>query len=125
MYIKKNKFIICNKLSVSDFVDEKMKKVERSFYSLNVLGCRPKMMRPETVSFLFKQFSQSIFRYHLDNIFISDKQLSEFDIRQNILVKRIIGLNKFTKTKPLNKALKLVIGRGLLMLQASGANITT
>ena len=73
--------------TINDFIENKMKKVERSFYSLNGLGCRPKMMKPETVSFLYKQFAQSIFRYHLDNIYISEKRLNEFDIRQNILIK--------------------------------------
>ncbi|RMZ99599.1 hypothetical protein BpHYR1_024759 [Brachionus plicatilis] len=58
---------------------------------LNV-GCKPKLMKPETIAFLCKQFSQSIFRYHLDNIFINEKSLKEFDIRQNILIKRFIGL---------------------------------
>ena len=88
-------------------MENKMKKVEKSFYSLNSVGCKPKLMNPETIAFLYKQFSQSIFRYHLDNIFINEKSLKEFDIRQNILIKRFIGLSKFTKTKPLNKALKL------------------
>ncbi|RNA20732.1 hypothetical protein BpHYR1_027271 [Brachionus plicatilis] len=83
---------IGNQKSINDFVENKMKKVEKSFYSLNSVGCKPKLMKPETIAFIYKQFSQSIFRYHLDNIFINEKSLKEFDIRQNILIKRFIGL---------------------------------
>ncbi|RNA18763.1 hypothetical protein BpHYR1_049643 [Brachionus plicatilis] len=42
---------IGDQYSVNDYVEEKMKKVERSLYSLRSIGCRPKMMKPETVAF--------------------------------------------------------------------------
>ncbi|RNA19720.1 hypothetical protein BpHYR1_040276 [Brachionus plicatilis] len=63
--------------------------VEKSFYSLNSIGCKPKLMKPETIAFLSKQFSQSIFRYHLDNIFINEKSLKEFDIRETLRLPRM------------------------------------
>ena len=76
-------------------------------FSLYPIGCKPRTMRPSTVSFLYKQFCQSILRYSMDIIHISDKKLKELDTRQNILVKNTIGISKFTRTKPLYCALKL------------------
>ena len=47
------------------------------------------------------------FRYQLDNILISEKHLTEYEKRQNILIKRIFGISKFTRTTQLNRALRL------------------
>ena len=65
------------------------------------------MMNPMTVAFLYKQFAQSTFRYYLDNLYITDKMLNDFDISQNILIKKKIGISKFSKTKALNAAINL------------------
>ena len=54
---------------------------------------------------MYKQFCQSIYRYNLDVILISNSKLKELDIRQNILIKKLIGFKKYAK--PLNEALKL------------------
>ena len=77
---------------ITEFVEEKWKKVEKSMYSLYGLGCKPSVMNPNLVGFLYKQYCQSIFRHILDNIYIPSSLLKEFDIRQNILIKRMIGL---------------------------------
>ncbi|RNA06407.1 hypothetical protein BpHYR1_041057, partial [Brachionus plicatilis] len=53
-----------------NFVEEKWNKEEMSFYSLYCLGCKPKAAPPGLVGFLFKQFCQTIFRYHLDLVFV-------------------------------------------------------
>ncbi|RNA02569.1 RNA-directed DNA polymerase from mobile element jockey-like, partial [Brachionus plicatilis] len=45
---------IGNQKSINDFVENKMKKVKKSFYSLNSVGCKPKLMKPETIAFLYK-----------------------------------------------------------------------
>ena len=92
---------------IESFIDGKMRDVEKSMFSLYPIGCKPRTMRPSTVSFLYKQFCQSILRYSMDIIHISDKKLKELDTRQNILVKNTIGISKFTRTKPLYCALKL------------------
>ncbi|RNA21537.1 RNA-directed DNA polymerase from mobile element jockey-like [Brachionus plicatilis] len=42
---------IGNQKSINDFLENKMKKVEKSFYSLNIVGCKPKLMKPETIAF--------------------------------------------------------------------------
>lgn len=92
---------------INDYLDDKMRKVEKSFFSLYSLGCKPKRMNPMLVSFLYKQFCQSIFRSHLDNLYISNKKLDELEIRQNIMIKSFIGVSKFSRTRPLNDSIKL------------------
>ena len=92
---------------ISNFIEEKWKKVEKSLYSLYGLGCKPMVSSPYLIAFLFKQYCQSIFRHILDNILIPNSMLSELDTRQNLLIKRIIGLKKFTHVSPLYDALKL------------------
>ncbi len=51
-----------------------MSKVERAFYSLYGIGCKPHALNPKTIAFLYKQFCQSIFRYGLDNLLASCEQ---------------------------------------------------
>ena len=98
---------IGNQEYVNIYCDNKMSKVEKSLYSLYGLGCKPKMIHPQLVSFIYKQFCQSIFRFHLDNVFINQTKLKELDVRQNILIKRTIGISKYCKTSLLNEALNV------------------
>jgi len=65
------------------------------------------MLNPFLVSFLFKTYCQSIFRYVLDNVLISESKLKEFEIRQNLLVKQVIGIKKYSKMKELRNAIGL------------------
>jgi hypothetical protein len=96
----KNSFIL-------EFIEEKWKKVEKSMYSLYGLGCKPMGSSPRLISFLFKQYCQSIFRHVLDNVLIPTSLLNELDTRQNLLLKRILGLQKYTHISPLNEALRI------------------
>ena len=89
---------ISNNLFKNQFLEAKMGKVEKAFYSLYGIGCKPHALSPRTIAFLYKQ---SMFRYGLDNLYINNKQLDSFNIRQNILIKRAIGISKFCKTTPL------------------------
>ncbi|CAF1085384.1 unnamed protein product, partial [Brachionus calyciflorus] len=82
---------------VNNYLNEKMRNVEKTMFSLYPLGCKPKHMKPSTIVYLYKQFCQSIFRYHLDIVLINMTKLKELDTRQNILIKRSIVLNKFTR----------------------------
>jgi hypothetical protein len=92
---------------ISNYIEEKWKKVERSFYSLYGLGCKPKMASLDLIGFLYKQFCQSIFRYHLDVVFIGEKKLNEYDIRQNLLLKRAFSIKKFSRFGPMLEAVKV------------------
>lgn len=90
-----------------DFIENKFKKTERSFYSLYKLGCKPYALCPRTIAFIYKQFCQSIFKYGLEVLFLSNKKIDNFNIRQNILIKQAIGISKYTRTKPLFQILKI------------------
>ncbi len=98
---------INNKFSNNDYFEDKMKKVERSFYSLYGLGCKPRHLDPVVIGFIYKQFCQSIFRYGLECLYLTATKLHEFDIRQNILIKQSIGLSKYALSTPLLNALKI------------------
>ena len=91
---------------IYDFFNKQMSKCEKSFYSLYGLGCKPHCLSPRVTAFIYKQFSQSIFRHGIDMLSISANHLKQLEIRQNILIKQAIGL-RYCKTNPLNQALNL------------------
>jgi len=92
---------------IHDFFNKQMSKCEKSFYSLYGLGCKPHCLSPRVTAFIYKQFSQSIFRHGIDMLSISANHLKKLEIRQNILIKQAIGLSRYCKTSPLNQALNL------------------
>jgi hypothetical protein len=98
---------IGNNAFIDQYIDKGFKKMQRSMYSLYSLGFKPKLVCPQTVAFVFKQYCQSILRYCLDNVKIPCKKIDEIDIRQNTLLKNAIGLSKYVKTTPLLKCLKV------------------
>ena len=99
---------IGDNLAKDEFLEEKMNKVEKSFYSLYGLGCKPHALNPKSISFIYKQFCQSIFRYGLEKLNLNSNQIDIFNIRQNILIKkRAFGVSKYYKTKPLFQAMKI------------------
>jgi hypothetical protein len=92
---------------VDEYIEEQFKKVQRSIFSLYSMGFKPKMVSPQTMGFVYKQYCQPTFRYCLENIKIPGKKLDELDVRQNTLIKNAIGLNKFVRTTPLLQCLKV------------------
>jgi hypothetical protein len=92
---------------VMKYLEDKWKKVEKNFYSLYGLGCKLKSAAPELVGYLYKQFCQSAFRYHLDLLYISESKIKEFEIRQNLMLKRAIGIRKFGRFSPVLEAIKV------------------
>ena len=98
---------IGDKVTVNNFLKDKFKKVERSFYSLYTLGCRRNKLNPFIISELYKTFSQSILLYGFEILNYSKTAINEINIRQNILIKNTIGLSKYVKTTPLFAALKI------------------
>ena len=43
----------------------------------------------------------------MDNLYLSESKLKEINIRQNLMIKKTIGINKYCRMKPINMALKL------------------
>ena len=91
----------------NNFFEEKFKKVERAFYSLYGLGCKPRHLSPRSIGFIYKQYCQSIIRYGLECLHLPEYKIKEFNIRQNMMLKQAIGLSKFALSTPLLNALKV------------------
>lgn len=98
---------IGNQTFKKEFFEKKFAKCERALYSLYNFGCRPYGLNPKTIGFIFKQYCQSIYNYGLETIYLSCKDLDIYSRRQNILIKKTIGLSKFCKTTPLYNVLKI------------------
>jgi len=96
-----------NEIDKVNYVEKKMQKVERSFYSLHSFGCKKNALSPYTIAYVYKQYCQSIFKYGLELIEMSKRTLKELDTRQSILIKRSVGLSKYAKTKPLINCLRV------------------
>lgn len=99
---------IGNKECIEEFIINKFRKVERSWYMLRKSGCYGEYMNPTLVSFLYKQYCQSIFNYGLENLSVSKVILKELDTRQSILLKNNLGLTKYARSTPLLNALKIL-----------------
>jgi hypothetical protein len=85
---------IGNNKFIDEYIEEKFKKLQRSVFTLYSIGFKPKLVCPQTMAFVYKQYCQPTIRYCLENIKIPHKKLSELDVRQNTVIKNAIGLNK-------------------------------
>ena len=63
---------IGNDATIGEYVEKKFRKVEKAFYSLYSIGCKPNGLHPYTIGFFYKKFCQSIFRYGLESIFLNE-----------------------------------------------------
>jgi hypothetical protein len=52
-----------------------MTKSVKAFYSLRGLGCKISVLNPRVMAFIYKQFCQSILRYGLEIINLSNSRL--------------------------------------------------
>ena len=59
---------IGDKKFVENHFLNKFRKVEKSFYSLNSVGCKPNGINYFLIAKLYKKFCQSIFFYGLEQI---------------------------------------------------------
>ena len=92
---------------VEQFFMEKMSRCERSLYSLRSIGCKTNALNPKTIAFIYKQFCQSILEFGLENLYLSRQSLNQLNVRQNTLIKNIIGLRFWTRTKAFLNELKI------------------
>jgi len=94
-----------NNKFIDEYIEDKFKKLQRSVFTL--YSFKLKLVCPQTMAFVYKQYCQPTFRYCLENIKIPCKKLNELDVRQNTLIKNAIGLNKFARKTPLLLCLKI------------------
>ena len=46
-------------------------------------------------------------RYHFDTLLIGQSKINELEIRQNLLLKRAVGVKKFARFKPMLESIKV------------------
>ena len=80
---------------------------EKALYSLRVLGCKTNALSPFTIAFLYKQFCQSIFKYGLETLYIKKSFLNLLNVRQNILIKNVLGIKLYARSKVLMNVLNI------------------
>ena len=89
------------------FVDDKLEKCVRAFYSLNYFGCRSGGLTPQLTAFMYRTYCQPILSYCLEAVEIGVTALHAYDSRQATLVKRFAGVSKYARSIPLLNALKI------------------
>ena len=92
---------------VEKFYSERMSKAERAMYSLKPLGCSPNKLHPYAIGFIFKQFCQSILKFGFEFVHLRKSFLDGLNIRQNLLLKNILGIRHRARFKPLLNELKV------------------
>ena len=92
---------------MEEFFCEKSRQVERSFYSLYSLGCNNNGFNFHIIANIYKKFCQSIFYYGLEINFIRKQCLNQLRVRQNTLLKNIIGISKFCRSIALMNVVKI------------------
>ena len=100
--------LIGNRESGFKHMDEKFNRVERSLYSLYSLGCRPDGFHPLLSVDIYKKFCQSLFYYGLEVSYLNKTQLQSLNTRQNVLLRRLLGLSKFSSISPIYDALNVM-----------------
>ena len=55
-----------------EFFENKFKSVEKSLYSLKGLVCFYNGANLRTIAFVYKQYSQSVIKFGLENIYLSE-----------------------------------------------------
>ncbi len=90
-----------------EYIEEKFRKCEKSFYSLYGLGCKPNALNPRDISFIYKQFCQSLFKFGFENLFVSKSEIENMNKRQIVLIKQAIGISKYCLTKSLFTCLEI------------------
>ncbi len=81
------------------FYLQKMRSCEKAFYSMKNIGCNPYRLHPLAVGSIYKQYSQSMLKFGFQFFQLRRSFLSMLDVRQNILLKNILGVHHRAKFK--------------------------
>ncbi len=92
---------------VEAFYNEKMSKCEKALYSLKNIGCNPNRLHPLAIGFIYKQYCQSIMKFGFEFVYLRKSFLSKLDIRQNILLKNILGIHHRARFKVVLNIMKV------------------
>jgi hypothetical protein len=92
---------------VEAFYSNKMTKCERALYSLKNIGCNPHKLHPRAIGFIYKQYCQSILKFGFEFVFLRKSFLRKLEIRQNILLKNILGIHHRARFKIVLNTIKV------------------
>jgi len=84
-----------------------MSKCEKALYSLKNIGCNPNRLHPHAIGFIYKQYCQSIMKFGFEFVYFRKSFLSKLDIRQNILLKNILGIHHRARFKVVLNIMKV------------------
>ncbi len=84
---------------VENFYLEKISNCEKALYSLKNIGCNPHKLHPHAIGFIYKQYCQSIVKFGFEYVYLRKTFLNKLDIRQNILLKNILGIHHRARFK--------------------------
>lgn len=107
---------INNKLDYDKFILNKLKLVQKSFFSLYNFGLKPNGLNPNTQAFLYKTYCLSKATYALGCIRLSSSTIKAINIIQNNLIRFSLGLQKYTHISIINKCLKIYDTKTLLLI---------
>ena len=71
------------------------------------LGCSYNGINVRTIALIYLQFSQSIIKFGIENVHLSEFKLGKLNMRQNILIKNCLKLKILTCTMALLQVLKI------------------
>jgi len=92
---------------VEDFYLGKMRSCEKTLYSMKNIGCNPSRLHPVDIGFIYKQYCQSILKYGFEFIQLRKTFLDKLDLRQNTLLKNVLGVRHKARFKVVLNAIKV------------------
>lgn len=90
---------------VDEFYEAKFRSVEKAFFSIRRIGLHKGLLDPGCLSFIYRQFCQSIFLYGLELVHLSKGLLRSLESRQSVILKMAMNLSKFSRSRPLLEAM--------------------
>ena len=85
----------------------KFNKVQKTVFSLKYLGLKTNSISPFLQSFIYKTYCLSTFTYGFENATINKSARDEINVKQNNLIRQILGMKKFSHISKTLKALKV------------------
>jgi hypothetical protein len=98
---------INNDFDFNSLAITKFDKVQKSILSLSYLGLTPKGISPHLKAFLYKTYCLSQFIYGLETSTLNIKTRNIINLKQNTLIRQLIGINKYSHISDILKCLRI------------------
>jgi len=92
---------------VEDFYLGKMRSCEKTLYSMKNIGCNLARLHPVAIGFIYKQYCQPILKYGFEFVQLKKTFLDILDLRQNILLKNVLGVRHKARFKVVLNEIKV------------------